>query len=54
MELGHADDIVFGRNNSKQQTGAVGILTREVITRAEYYSHGGVLALIPSLNPGLY
>ncbi|MBZ9731756.1 DUF84 family protein, partial [Salegentibacter sp. JZCK2] len=26
-ELGEADDIVFGQNNSKQKNGAVGILT---------------------------
>jgi len=54
MELGHADDVVFGRTNSKQETGAVGLLTREVIRRAEYYAHAAVLALIPDLNPELF
>jgi non-canonical (house-cleaning) NTP pyrophosphatase len=32
-ELGDADDIVFGKSNSKQQNGAVGILTHDIITR---------------------
>lgn len=46
-ELGEADDIVFGQNNSKQKNGAVGILTGNVIDRADLYSQGVVLALIP-------
>jgi inosine/xanthosine triphosphatase len=47
MELGHADDVVFGRANSKQQNGSVGLLTGDVIDRAAYYEHAVVLALIP-------
>ena len=31
IELGEADDIVFKRENSKQNSGAVGILTHELI-----------------------
>lgn len=54
MELGHADDIIFGRNNSKQQNGAVGILTGDVITRTVYYVDTVVLALIPFKNQELY
>jgi inosine/xanthosine triphosphatase len=50
MELGHADDRVFGRVNSKQQNGSVGLLTGDVITRREYYVHSVVLALIPFKN----
>jgi inosine/xanthosine triphosphatase len=53
FELGDADDIVFGRENSKQGTGSVGILTRDRITRATYYSPAVVLALIPFLNADL-
>jgi inosine/xanthosine triphosphatase len=53
-ELGDADDIVFGRANSKQQDGAVGILTGGLIDRAEYYEQAVVLALIPFINPELY
>ena len=54
MELGHADDMVFQRNNSKQGNGAVGILTNNVIDRVEYYRHAIILALIPFINKELY
>jgi inosine/xanthosine triphosphatase len=53
MELGHADDVVFGRANSKQQNGSVGLLTGDVIDRAMYYEHAVILALIPFKNPQL-
>lgn len=54
VELGHADDQVFRRNNSKQGNGAVGILTGNVIDRIEYYRHAVILALIPFINKDLY
>ena len=54
MELGHADDKVFGRRNSKQKDGAVGLLSKGLIDRREYYVHSLVLALIPFSNPSLY
>jgi non-canonical (house-cleaning) NTP pyrophosphatase len=53
-ELGEADDIVFGLQNSKQQMGAIGILTHGIIDRAEYYEQAVVAALIPFKNPELY
>jgi inosine/xanthosine triphosphatase len=53
MELGHADDQVFGRANSKQQNGSVGLLTNDIIVRADYYEHAVVLALVPFINPAL-
>jgi len=53
MELGHADDVVFGRSNSKQEDGSVGLLTGGVIDRAAYYEHAVILALIPFLQPHL-
>jgi len=53
IELGEADDRVFGRSNSKQQNGSVGLLTADVITRLEYYRHAVILALIPLKNPSL-
>ncbi len=53
-ELGEADDIVFGLENSKQQNGAVGILTNNVMTRGSYYTEAVILALIPFLNEDLY
>jgi len=53
-ELGEADDIVFSRSNSKQENGAVGILTGNAINRAQFYEPAVMLALIPFKNPGLY
>ncbi len=53
VELGMADDQVFGRSNSKQGNGAVGILTADVIDRTSYYEHAVVLALVPFKNPAL-
>lgn len=54
VELGDADDIVFGRTNSKQQDGAVGLLTDGLIDRTAYYKHAVVLALIPFRKQDLY
>lgn len=53
-ELGEADDIVFQRNNSKQENGAVGILTGDVINRTVYYTEAVILALITFKNSDLY
>lgn len=53
-ELGHANDVLFQQNNSKQKSGAVGILTNDVIDRTELYKQAVQLALIPFLNPDLY
>ncbi len=53
-ELGEADDIVFNRSNSKQDNGAVGILTGNVIDRAAFYEQAVILALIPFKNETLY
>lgn len=54
MELGEADDIVFGRTNSKQENGAVGLLTRDALDRVAFYEQAVILALIPFQNPELY
>lgn len=53
-ELGEADDIVFKRVNSKQENGAVGILTDDAINRTSFYTHAATLALIPLRNKELY
>lgn len=53
-ELGEADDIVFGRTNSKQENGAVGLLTGDVIDRAAFYEQAVILGLIPFKNEELY
>lgn len=54
MELGDADDQVFGRENSKQKSGAVGLLTGDVITRKTLYEQAVILALIPFKQPDFY
>jgi len=54
LELGHADDRVFNRVNSKQGSGTVGVLTNSMITRTLYYDHALKLALIPFMWPELY
>jgi len=53
-ELGIADDIIFGRSNSKQQNGAIGLLTDNAIDRKALYQHAVILALVPFKNPRLY
>jgi inosine/xanthosine triphosphatase len=53
-ELGVADDIVFGRTNSKQKNGAVGILTNDLIVRKSLYIQPIIMALIPFKNEELY
>lgn len=54
MELGNADDVVFGKSNSKQTNGAIGILTHDVIDRAALYTPAVIFALIPFVNNSLY
>ena len=54
MELGKADDIVFNRINSKQENGAVGLLTGNALDRVKLYEEAVILALIPFKNPDLY
>ncbi|MEK7099439.1 MAG: inosine/xanthosine triphosphatase [Patescibacteria group bacterium] len=53
-ELGEADDIVFGRVNSKQENGAIGLLTGNAIDRKSYYREAVIMALIPFKNKTLY
>ncbi|MGH3056497.1 MAG: DUF84 family protein [Gaiellaceae bacterium] len=54
MELGQADDVIFNRANSKQGSGAVGILTNGMIDRKAYYVHAMKLAMITWIRPELY
>jgi inosine/xanthosine triphosphatase len=53
-EIGDISDIVFGQENSKQDMGAIGLLTRGVIDRTELYRHAVVSALIPFIQTDLY
>ena len=53
QELGHANDVVFQRRNSKQANGSVGLLTGDALTRTVYYEQAVILALIPFKNDDL-
>jgi inosine/xanthosine triphosphatase len=54
LELGLADDRVFGNVNSKQKGGTVGQLSLGVIDRTLYYEHAVILAMVPFHWPELY
>ncbi len=54
MELGEADDQVFGRSNSKQQEGAIGILSGGRITRMMLYKPAVTFALLRFVHPEYY
>ncbi len=56
LELGDANDRVFSQHNSKQQGGAIGLLTGDLITRKELYVPAVIMALIPfrKENTSLY
>jgi inosine/xanthosine triphosphatase len=54
LELGEADDRFFGRSNSKQQEGAIGILSDGRITRSQLYKPAVVFALLPFAHPEYY
>ncbi len=53
-ELGTAIDIVFSQKNSKQNYGAVGLLTHNKISRTQLYVQAVQLALVPFVNPDLF
>jgi len=52
VELGEADDRVFGRRDSKLGEGAVGLLTHGGVGRPAYYAHALRLALARFLHDG--
>lgn len=54
LELGNADDVVFGQSNSKQKNGAVGILTKDAVDRTSFYTQAVIFALIPFINSKHY
>lgn len=53
-ELGDADDIVFGIENSKSGLGSGGLLTKGVIDRMRFYVPAVIFALIPFKQTELY
>jgi inosine/xanthosine triphosphatase len=53
-ELGIAMDRVFATKDSKRNSGAIGLLTGEIIKRKDLYEHAVILALVPFRNEELY
>ena len=53
VELGVADDQVFGRSGSKVQDGAIGILSGGAIDRIGLYAPAVTMALLPWLRSDL-
>jgi inosine/xanthosine triphosphatase len=54
IELGKVIDSLTDQHNSKQKSGAIGYLTKEVITRKDLYAQGIITALIPFINADLF
>lgn len=54
LELGEADDRFFGRENSKQQEGAIGLLSNGKLDRLQLYKQGVIFALLRFVNPEFY
>jgi inosine/xanthosine triphosphatase len=54
IELGYADDLFFGRSNSKQKDGAIGILSQGRVTRVQLYKPAVTFALLPFVHPEYY
>lgn len=54
LELGHADEQVFGIQNTKQKMGSSGLLTNNIITRERFYVDAIILALIPFIKPAIF
>lgn len=54
MELGEADDCFFGRDNSKQKEGAIGILSDGRVTRMTLYKSAVIFALLRFVHPEYY
>ena len=53
-ELGDVIDDLFGRKESKRQTGAIGLLTENVVTRTDAFADLVAMACAPFLHPELY
>lgn len=54
IELGVANDIIFGTTNSKQSNGHFGLMTKDVLTRQSCYSDAVVSALARFIHSHLF
>jgi len=53
-ELGEVMEEISGKDNIRQQEGAIGFLSKGVIDRKNLYIHSLIVALVPFLNKELY
>ena len=51
MELGHIDDMLFEKKNTKHKQGHFGLMSKGVLSREEAYQHGVISALTRFLHP---
>lgn len=54
IEVGFADDIIFGTKNSKHSNGHFGLMTNDAVTRSEAYKDAIISALSRFLHPELF
>ena len=54
LELGHANDVAFGVQNSKQHTGMIGLLSNNVLTREGVFRDALISALARFVHPEVY
>lgn len=54
IEVGYADDIIFGTKNSKHGTGHFGLMTNDAVTRSEAYKDAIIAALTRFIHPELF
>jgi non-canonical (house-cleaning) NTP pyrophosphatase len=54
MELGEANDKLFGKDNSKQKEGHFGLMSKNLITRTQGYKSALIMALTRFIHPKLW
>lgn len=54
QELGDVIDTLFGTENAKQKTGAMGLFTNNLVTRQSTYEQALILALAKIVHPSLF
>ncbi|OGZ53372.1 MAG: hypothetical protein A3B25_00095 [Candidatus Ryanbacteria bacterium RIFCSPLOWO2_01_FULL_48_26] len=53
-ELGDADDVLFGKSDSKHREGFFGLMSKNLITRSSGYTDGVIVALTRFIHPHLF
>jgi non-canonical (house-cleaning) NTP pyrophosphatase len=53
-EIGTIIDFISGMKNTKENEGAIGLLTNNVFQRVDVLQYSVITALLPLKNPDLY